>query len=283
VKIRSVDCSGRCPRHRNGDRRARRHRGRDLDFGGGDLFVLLLTRFRASSGSAAITCAGFPSPRYTIASTPTEMRVGFGLFSTSNETLPPGRIHSIEVSQWLCGRLVADPGEPGHHTTSSRARQTRPTRPSCRWSLADVAAVPALHASGLHQEETSAFIETGMTSKERRRFHRLPLCGRRLRPFSWRRKWIRHRCGLVAPASEGRDLATSDHRAAAALQSVEGPLLRRLRLASVHLHMSDRYRGPRGRGSGCRARVLHRVADSRCRTRSGRYHSTAVAVRSFHA
>src|SRR6185312_14553923 len=37
------------------------------------------------------------SLRYTIASTPDGVRVGYGLLSTSNETLPPGRIHSISI------------------------------------------------------------------------------------------------------------------------------------------------------------------------------------------
>jgi putative membrane protein len=44
------------------------------------------------------------SLRYTIASTPDGIRIGFGLFSTSNETLPPGRIHAVEVSQPLLWR-----------------------------------------------------------------------------------------------------------------------------------------------------------------------------------
>ena len=40
-----------------------------------------------------------------IAGTPDGIRVGFGLLSTSNETLPPGRIHSVQVSQPLLWRL----------------------------------------------------------------------------------------------------------------------------------------------------------------------------------
>ena len=44
------------------------------------------------------------SLRYTIAGTPDGVRVGYGLLSTSNETLPPGRIHSISISQELLWR-----------------------------------------------------------------------------------------------------------------------------------------------------------------------------------
>lgn len=44
------------------------------------------------------------SLRYSIAGTPDGIRVGFGLLSTSNETLPPGRIHSVQVSQPILWR-----------------------------------------------------------------------------------------------------------------------------------------------------------------------------------
>ncbi|PPL19867.1 PH domain-containing protein [Microterricola pindariensis] len=42
--------------------------------------------------------------RYTIAGTPDGVRVGFGLLSTSNETIPPGRVHAIAVTQPLLWR-----------------------------------------------------------------------------------------------------------------------------------------------------------------------------------
>ncbi|TPW71631.1 PH domain-containing protein [Schumannella sp. 10F1B-5-1] len=42
--------------------------------------------------------------RYTIASTEHGIRVGYGVLSTSNETIPPGRIHSISVNQPLLWR-----------------------------------------------------------------------------------------------------------------------------------------------------------------------------------
>lgn len=42
--------------------------------------------------------------RYTIAGTPDGVRVGYGLLSTSNETIPPGRVHAIAVTQPLLWR-----------------------------------------------------------------------------------------------------------------------------------------------------------------------------------
>ena len=42
--------------------------------------------------------------RYSIAATPDGIRIGYGLFSTANDTLPPGRIHAIEIRQPLLWR-----------------------------------------------------------------------------------------------------------------------------------------------------------------------------------
>lgn len=44
------------------------------------------------------------SLRYSIAGTPDGVRIGHGLLSTANQTLPPGRVHAIEVTQWLLWR-----------------------------------------------------------------------------------------------------------------------------------------------------------------------------------
>jgi len=44
------------------------------------------------------------SLRFSIASTRDGVRIGYGLFSTTNETLPPGRIHSVKVGQPLLWR-----------------------------------------------------------------------------------------------------------------------------------------------------------------------------------
>jgi putative membrane protein len=44
------------------------------------------------------------SLRYSIAATDDGIRVGFGLLSTSNETLPPGRIHAVQIRQQLLWR-----------------------------------------------------------------------------------------------------------------------------------------------------------------------------------
>ncbi|RXZ37748.1 PH domain-containing protein, partial [Agromyces binzhouensis] len=44
------------------------------------------------------------SLRYSIAGTRDGVRIGSGLLSTANQTIPPGRVHAIEASQWLLWR-----------------------------------------------------------------------------------------------------------------------------------------------------------------------------------
>jgi putative membrane protein len=55
-------------------------------------FVLFITL--VSAGSTALG-----NMQYTIAGTPDGLRVGRGILNQTNDTLPPGRIHSIEVRQ----------------------------------------------------------------------------------------------------------------------------------------------------------------------------------------
>lgn len=44
------------------------------------------------------------SLRYSIAPTASGLRITFGLFTTITETLPPGRVHAVEVRQWILWR-----------------------------------------------------------------------------------------------------------------------------------------------------------------------------------
>ncbi|WIB11468.1 PH domain-containing protein [Curtobacterium sp. MCPF17_052] len=68
-------------------------------------YFLLVSLFPAVIGAGGYYVRKFSkSLRYTIADTRDGIRIGFGLFSTSNETLPPGRIHAVSVAQPLLWR-----------------------------------------------------------------------------------------------------------------------------------------------------------------------------------
>ena len=113
------------------------------------------------------------SLRYSIAGTPDGVRIGYGLLSTGNETIPPGRIHAIEVEPAaalapvrlvvgrinLAGHSVSAGNEAGSAPSCSRwARRRRPpgarapaARLRCgRRSRSSTPASSAATARGLH-------------------------------------------------------------------------------------------------------------------------------------
>jgi len=207
----------------------------------GDLFVLLLALPSIIGFGGYYVRRFSQSLRYTIAGTPDGVRVGFGLFSTSNETLPPGRIHSIEVSQSLLWRVAGwwqiRVNRASHTSSRGSANQANTTILPVG-NLADVAAVLKLMLPDFIGEETSAFIETGMTSKGADGFTNSPLRAAWLRPFSWRRNGFAIVAGslLLRKGAIWRRLIIVPQPRLQSVGLHQGPLLRRLRLASVHLH-----------------------------------------------
>ncbi|MCU1558837.1 MAG: hypothetical protein JWN09_2832 [Microbacteriaceae bacterium] len=181
------------------------------------------------------------SLRYTIAGTPDGVRVGFGLLSTSNETLPPGRIHSVEVSQPLLWR-PADWWQirvnRASRTSSRGAENQANTTIMPVGNRADVTKVLELMLPDFIGPEAVAFIESGLVSKGADGFTNSPSRAAWLRPLSWRRNGFRIVPGslvLRKGAIWRRLIIVPQPR----LQSVavkQGPLLRLMRLAAVELH-----------------------------------------------
>ena len=182
------------------------------------------------------------SLRYTIASTPDGVRVGYGLLSTSNETLPPGRIHSISISQPLlwrpfdwwevkvnrAGRSSAQ-GAAGQQNTTILPVGTR----------TEVFKVLELVLPGLVEEKTRAVIEAGLAAaSDDDGYTNSPRRAAVLRWFSWRRNGfaLRPDAVVLRRGAIWRELVVVP---AARMQSVsldQGPLDRALRLAAVHVH-----------------------------------------------
>jgi putative membrane protein len=183
------------------------------------------------------------SLRYSIAGTPDGIRVGFGLLSTTNETLPPGRIHSIRISQPLLWRTAGwweiKVNRAGNSSTKGAAGQQNTTILPVG-GLVDVRRVLGLVLPDLLDEAAIALVERGLTARgtDDDGFVNSPRRAAVLRWFSWRRNGFALRPGaiLLRKGAIWRELiVVPDPR----LQSVsvrQGPLLRRLRLASVHLH-----------------------------------------------
>ncbi|WP_104102444.1 PH domain-containing protein [Cryobacterium sp. M96] len=182
------------------------------------------------------------SLRYSIAGTPDGVRVGFGLLTTSNETLPPGRVHAIGVSQPLLWRPFGwwqvRINTAGHSSTQGAAGEANTTTLPVG-TLADVARVLELILPGFDSAEQQALIERGLRSKGGDDgFTNAPRRAAWLHPFSWRRTGYTV-VGGIALLRRGvisRELVLVP---LARLQSVaisQGPVTRMLRLASARLH-----------------------------------------------
>lgn len=182
--------------------------------------------------------------RYSIAATQHGIRVGFGLLSTSNETIPPGRLHGIEVRQPLLWRPfgwweirinTAVQDSPGSNQNQAQQRATlMPVG-----TIDDVERVLALVLPGISPEESSDLVQRGLLgSGPDDDFTTAPRASWIFNPLTWRR---------VGYALMGDVLITRQgfaHRRLvivplARIQSVkitQGPWQRRRGLASGQAH-----------------------------------------------
>lgn len=105
------------------------------------------------------------SLRYSIAPTPAGVRITFGLFTTITETLPPGRIHAVEVAQpllwrplgWFRIRVNRLSGRAATDTSSQQFSDVLPVG-----TQADVDRVLRLILPGLPDDALSAVLERGI-------------------------------------------------------------------------------------------------------------------------
>ncbi|WP_104081637.1 PH domain-containing protein [Cryobacterium sp. Y11] len=185
--------------------------------------------------------------RFTIAGTSDGVRVGFGLLSTSSQTLPPGRIHAIAVSQPILWRRFGwwqiSINTAGQATRGSGAPATSTTILPVG-TLADVAKVLELALPGFDTDHHRALVADGMLGGRKRDagvpdyFSNAPRRAAWLRPFSWHRTgWAVSgnvallRCGVIS-----RDLILVPLARMQGVSVRQGPLRRRLRLAAADLY-----------------------------------------------
>ncbi|MFT2710242.1 PH domain-containing protein [Clavibacter sp. Sh2126] len=180
------------------------------------------------------------SLRYSVAGTPDGVRVGFGLLSTSNDTIPPGRIHAVEVVQPLLWRAAgwweiritrashsSAPGAAGQQNTSILPVGDR----------RDVDRVLGLVLPHLVGEDALALIGTGMTGRGGTDdgFTTSPRRAWILKPFSWRRTGfaVDDSAFLVRRGVIWRRLIVVPHARTQGVDLTQGPIDRRLDLVSV--------------------------------------------------
>jgi putative membrane protein len=181
------------------------------------------------------------SLRYSIASTPDGVRVGFGLLTLSNETLPPGRIHSVQVRQPILWRL------PGwweiriNRASKSNARGADAQRNTTILpvgNLDDVLRVLGLllPAIGL---DSVAMLRSGIVgSGPSDGFTNSPGRAAVIHPFAFRRNGVAEIPGLVLlrRGAIWRQLTLVPEARVQSIAITQGPLYRALRLARVHVH-----------------------------------------------
>ncbi|PFG30476.1 PH domain-containing protein [Paramicrobacterium agarici] len=184
------------------------------------------------------------SMRYSIAATRHGIRVGYGLLSTSNETIPPGRIHGIEVRQPLLWRpfgwweiRINTAVQDSPASNQSQAQQRATLMPV--GTIDDVERVLALVLPGISPEESADLVARGLLGTgPDRDFVTAPKASWIFNPLTWRR---------VGYALLGDVLITRQgfaHRRLvviplARIQSVkitQGPWQRRRGLASSQAH-----------------------------------------------
>jgi putative membrane protein len=223
------------------------------------VFVVIVVAFLvwgASTGSAWLLIVVLPgligsasfyinrftkSLRYSIAGTPDGVRVGFGLLSTSNETLPPGRIHAVEVLQPLLWRpfgwwqIRIDTA--GHSREKGAAGQPNTTMLPVG-DAADVSRVLSLVLPGLATEEQRRTIEAGMVSSGRDGFVGSPRRAAWLRPLSWRRTGylLLDDAVLLRRGFVWRSLAIVPLARLQSLELQQGPIEAALRLSEARFH-----------------------------------------------
>jgi putative membrane protein len=187
------------------------------------------------------------SLRYSIAGTPDGVRIGYGLLSTANQTLPPGRIHAVEATQWIFWRpfgwwslRINIAGQS--LSAGSEAAQRTIVLPV--GTAADVRRVIGLllpDAVAEAPDDLELAVSSGLVGRAGRpgdEFSTTPRRAAWLRPFSWRRIGFAEVAG-VALVRRGwlvRRLALAP---LARMQSValsSGPVRRALRLAELRVH-----------------------------------------------
>ncbi len=182
------------------------------------------------------------SIRYSIAATPDGIRVGFGLLSTSNETLPPGRIHAIQVSQPLLWRPAGwwhiQLNRASNSWTNGASGQANTTILPVG-NLDDVRKVLELMLPGAIDEDAAALLERGLVSRGGDDgFHNSPRRAAILRWFSWRRNGFAVNPGFVLfrHGAIYRELVIVPHARAQSIALSRGPIYRWLRVSHLRVH-----------------------------------------------
>ena len=177
------------------------------------------------------------SLRYSIASTPDGVRVGFGLLSTSNDTLPPGRIHAVQVTQPLLWRPAGWWEIKLNRASSSSASGAAGQANTTILPVGNIADVTKVLGLVLPAVDTAAIV-AGLTGGDPDDgFTNSPPRARVLRWFSVKRNGFALVPGavLLRRGAIWRALVVVPEARLQSISVEQGPLLRAMRLATLRL------------------------------------------------
>jgi putative membrane protein len=182
------------------------------------------------------------SLRYSIAPTPSGVRITFGLFTTITEILPPGRVHAVEVDQSILWRpfgwwSITVNRLSGRGIADANADQFTTVLPV--GTREDVERVMRLLLPNLPESEWPLVFEHGVLgTKPDDPYTNTPRRARLLRPLSWKRNGflLLPQALLLRRGMIWRKLAVFP---LARLQSIgieQGPIDRALSVAGIRAH-----------------------------------------------
>ncbi|MBX3094872.1 MAG: PH domain-containing protein [Cryobacterium sp.] len=179
------------------------------------------------------------SLRYSIASTPDGIRVGFGVLSTSNSTLPPGRIHSVQVTQSLLWRPAGWWMVRVNRAAQASASTSQQTQSTTILPVGDLADVGRVLELILPDVGDRAAILEGLVSKgDDEGWTNSPPRARAVRWFSRRRNGFRMLPGgiVLRHGQIWRDIVVVPEPRVQSVALHRGPLGRAMRLSRVYVH-----------------------------------------------
>jgi len=182
------------------------------------------------------------SLRYSIAGTPDGIRVGFGLLSTSNETLPPGRIHSVLVSQPLLWRPFGWWEIKINRASTSSAKGAAGQANTTILPVGhihDVMQVLALVLPDMTGEDDVQLLHRGLVSPGGEDgFVNSSKRAAPIRWFSWRRNGyaLTPNSVLLRKGRIWRELIIVPTARIQSVSLEDGPILRRLSLGALRVH-----------------------------------------------
>ena len=179
---------------------------------------------------------------FTVATSPDGMRLRYGLLETSQQTVPPGRVQAVRIQQGLFWRALGwyrmNVNVAGYGTNVEGGGQDKSVVLPVG-TLDDVLRVLSVVTPDPGVEDAPAVIRAGVTGRDDG--HGFTCSPRRVRwldPLTWRRNAFRSTRTLLMLRSGRleRTLVLMPHERIQSIDVRQGPLERRLRVASLRFH-----------------------------------------------